>query len=147
MAHIDDEYGRGPYTELVPHYYGDIVRQLFIAAAAAILIGAPFYADALFFELPFEIVGALLLIALAGLTNPHKKSISLGDAVAAGVGLVIYEMWAVAAYNDGTWLPFALRQLIAIIFLAAFYFSMKTVRAFVLHQIGKHDEVGEFERD
>ena len=32
-----------------------------------------------------------------------------------------------------------------VLFLVAFYFSTKTVRAFVMHQVGKEDEPGEFE--
>ena len=129
----------------VAHYYGDAVRQLFVSAAALMLIGAPFYADSMRSELPFEIVGALVLVALAALVNPHNKSVFMVGAVASGVGLVIYETWALYTYFESTWLQFILREIIAIVFLAGFYFSMKTVRAFVLHTVGKHDEVGEFD--
>lgn len=139
------DYAPHPHEEHIPHYHGDAVRQLFISAAALMLIGAPFYADSLRTELPFEIVGALILVALAALANPHKKLALVADAIAAGVGLVIYETWALYTYHDSTWMQFILREVIAIIFLAAFYFSMKTVRAFVLHQVGRHDEAGEFE--
>ena len=44
-------------------------------------------------------------------------------------------------------MQFIWRELIAIIFLVAFYFSVKTVRAFILHQIGKSQQVGEFDED
>ena len=130
----------------VAHYYGDAVRQLFVAAAALMLIGAPFYADSLRSELPFEIFGPLILFALAALANPHNKSVFMAGAVASGTGLVIYETWALYTYFESTWLQFILREMIAIVFLTGFYFSMKTVRAFILHTIGKHDEVGEFEK-
>ena len=142
-----EDYEPLPYTEHIPHYYGDAVRQLLIAAAAFILIGAPFYADTLRTELPFEITGAVILVALAALANPHNKLIFLAGAIASGVGLVVYETWALYTYSDSTWLQFILRQAIAIVFLAGFYFNMKTVRAFVLHRVGKHDEVGEFEEE
>ena len=147
MADLDGEYGRGQYVELLPHYYGDYVRQFFIAAAALMLIGAPFYASFLFVELPFEIAGALVLVALAALTNPLKKGTLLADAIASGVGMVVFESWALLAYYDSSWVQFILREIIAIIFLVAFYFSMKTVRAFALHQIGKHDYAGEFDEE
>lgn len=129
----------------VYHYYGDQMRQLFLSAAALILIGAPFYADSLLVELPFEIAGALLLVALAALANPHNRSIFTAGAVIAGVGAVIYETWALYMYFDSTWVQFLLREIIAIIFLVAFYFNLKTVRAFLLHQVGKHDTAGEFD--
>lgn len=131
----------------VPHYYGDTIRQLFIVNAGLILIGAPFYADSLRAELPFEILGALILAGLAALVNPHKRSFLFANAIAAGVGLLLYETWALSAYETSTWTQFVLRELIAIVFLFAFYFSVKTVRAFVLHQIGKSERVGEFDED
>ena len=40
-----------------------------------------------------------------------------------------------------------LRVLVAVIFLFAFYFSMKTLRAFMLRQIGKRETIDEFEDD
>ncbi|OGG65726.1 hypothetical protein A3D71_04240 [Candidatus Kaiserbacteria bacterium RIFCSPHIGHO2_02_FULL_55_20] len=131
----------------VPHYYGNTVRQLFLANAALILIGAPFYADTLSAELPFEIIGALVLAGLAALVNPHNRSFIFANAVAAGIGLLFYETWALSNYEVSTWAQFIWRELIAVIFLTAFYFSMKTVRAFVLHQIGKSQQVGEFDED
>ncbi|OGG80617.1 hypothetical protein A3A39_03955 [Candidatus Kaiserbacteria bacterium RIFCSPLOWO2_01_FULL_54_13] len=140
-----DDYAPHPYAENIPHYHGDAVRQLFVSAAALMLIGAPFYADSLRTELPFEIAGALVLVALAALANPHKKSVFFVGAVASGVGLVVYETWALYHYSEITWLQFILRELVAVVFLVAFYFNMKTVRAFVLNTVGKHDEVGEFE--
>lgn len=140
------DYAPYPYGEpIIPHYWGDIIRQLFIVAAALMLVGAPFYADTLRNELPFEIVGALIVVFIASLANPHNKSVFMAGAVAAGVGFLVYELWALNMYFDSTWLRFILREVIAIIFLTAFYYNMKTVRAFVLHRVGKHDEVGEFE--
>ncbi len=129
----------------VSHYYGNQVRQLFIAAAALILIGAPFYADSLRSELPFEIAGALVLVALAAVANPHNKSIFFMSAIVAGTGLAIYETWALNWYFESTWVQFVLREVIAVLFLVAFYFNVKTVRAFLLGKIGHHDEVGEFD--
>ncbi len=134
-----------PFVPFVAHYYGDQIRQLFIGIAGVMLAGAPFYADELRMEFPFEVVGALILVALAALANPHKRFIFIASAVAAGIGTAIYEVWALYSYEDSTWLQFALRQAIASMFLIAFYFSMKTVRAFMLHKVGKHDTAGEFD--
>ncbi|MBI2612736.1 hypothetical protein HYW59_02900 [Candidatus Kaiserbacteria bacterium] len=134
-----------PYEVHVSHYYGDQVRQLFFVAAALMLIGAPFYADSLRVELPFEVAGALILVALAALANPHNRTVFLACAIVSGVGVAIYEMWALYGFEDSTWVQFGLREAIAVILLIAFYFNMKTVRAFVLHQVGKHDEAGEFD--
>lgn len=140
-----EEYTSQPYEEPIAHYHGDTMRQLFIAAVVLMVVGAPFYADELRIELPFLIVGALSFAFLAALANPHKRLIFMVGAVAAGLGFVIYETWALYTYAESSWLQFILREIIAIVFLVAFYFSTKTVRAFMLGRIGKHDEVGEFD--
>lgn len=146
-GHIARSQGENHWTSLtrIPHYYGDVVRQLFIVAAALMLITAPFYASTLKVELPFEIAGALVLIALAALANPHSKLIMMGNAVVAGVGLVIFQTWALYTYSEASWMQFILREVLAVLFLAAFYFSMKTLRAFLLGKVGKHWEAGEFD--
>lgn len=131
----------------VSHYYGDVVRQLFITTAALVVLGAPFYADTLSAEIPFEIVGAIVLVALAALANPHSRPLFFANAIAAGVGLLIYETWALTQYDASSWVQFVLREVIAVMFLVAFYFSVKTLRAFIFHQIGKHEGVGEFDDD
>lgn len=140
-----------PHLNLLPtgvsHYYGDIVRQVFVAASAVMLVASPFYADSLKSEIPFYVAGALVLIILAALTNPHNRSVLLADAVAAGVGVAIFEVWALGSYETSTWVEFLLRQGIALLFLVAFYFSMKTVRAFSMHQIGKWAAPGEFDEE
>lgn len=116
----------------IPHYYGDIIRQIFVVVAVLMLVGAPFYGDELRKELPFELLGGITLVALAALTNPQSKSIMVFNSIAAAIGFFLYEFWALYGYDTSTWFVFLLRQLIAILFMAAFYFSMKTVRANLL---------------
>lgn len=136
-----------PFVPNVAHYYGDHVRTLFIVTAALLLVTAPFYANSLRVELPFEILFAMVLVAIGALANPHGKWIFMAGAVVAGIGLVIYEMWALYQYNDSTLIQFVLRELIAMLFLVAFYFNMKTVRAFLLGKVGTHGHVGEFDNE
>ncbi len=137
----------GEMWPLVPHYYGDIVRQLMLGASALMLFGAPFYGDYLHVELPFEVFGALVFVALAALTNPWKKMALAADAIGAGVGMVIYQTWALYGYGQVSPVAFVLREALAILFMFAFYFSVKTVRAMVLHQIGKREQAGEFDEE
>ena len=77
--------------------------------------------------------------------NPRKKNVVIASAIAAGVGMLIYETWALFDYKMSTWEEFILRQILAFVFMSAFYFSMKTLRAFVLGTIGKRAEAGEFD--
>ena len=129
----------------IPHYYGDSVRQLLVGASTLMIVASPFYSDALGLQFPFIIVGALLSASLAALMNPRDQRVSLGSAVLSGSGLAIYTMWGMAGYDTINPIAFVLRLAIGVVFLFAFYFSMKTLRAFSLGQIGKRETVDEFE--
>jgi hypothetical protein len=132
---------------VIPHYYGDAARMLLVIAAGLMLIASPWYGDNLRVEFPFELVGALIAIACAGLTDPRIRIFSFADLLVAGVGVAVYAMWGVAEYGTINPIAFVLRLAIAVIFMFAFYFSVKTTRAFALHEIGKRDEIDDFEEE
>lgn len=147
MSNGGDDGGYVPTREAgqsVPHYYGDFVRQLMLGGAALMLLGAPFYADSIRHELPFEVFGVLVLVSLAAILNPWKKSVLTTTAIVTGVGMVVYQTWALYGYDHSSATAFVLREALAIIFMFAFYFSVKTVRAMILRQIGKRETVDEF---
>ncbi len=116
----------------VPHYYGDTVRVLLLAAAVIMLIGAPFYADDVAGEMPLFMIGALALVAFSAFTSPRNRTMLIVDAISAGIGVVLFETWALLGYPSVPLHVFILRQIIALLFLFAFYYSGKTVRAFVV---------------
>jgi hypothetical protein len=112
----------------VAHYYGDIIRQLMLFAAAVLLVGAPFYGSDLPNELPFDVLGALVLACLAAFTSPVTRGILWADTIVAGVGMVLFELWALSSYQTTPLLAVSLRQGIALLFLFALYFGGKTLR-------------------
>lgn len=116
-----------------------------LGGAALMLVASPLYGNNLRLELPFEVVGTLVIVGLAALTSPKSWIVLLGDAVASGIGAAVFGTWAIFEYDNINPVAFMLRSVIAIIFLFAFYFSMKTLRAFTLHQIGKRETIDEFE--
>ena len=137
---------REPLFTSVPHYYGDIARQLMIAGVALMMATAPFYADSLRTQFPFEIAGAIAIVGFAAFTTPFKLSIVLCDAILSGLAVAIFGAWAFFGYDQISGIAFVLRDAIALIFLFAFYFSLKTARAMMLHQVGKPDSTAEFRR-
>lgn len=128
----------------IPHYYGDYVRQIFVVTGAAMLIMAPFLVSRAPALLPFEIGGAIALVVLAALTNPKKVWVLMADTLAAGVGIIVFESLAIAAYASGNWLAFIALEVVTLAFLFALYFSLKTVRTMMFGQIGKSSTFGEF---
>jgi hypothetical protein len=126
--------------ELFPplsHYYGDVARQIMLGAVALMMFAAPFYSDSLSVQFPFEVASGLCIVAFAALTNPVNKGILLVDTLLNGALAAIFGMWALSGYGTANLLAFVLRDCLAIFFIFAFYFSLKTLRAMLLHQIGK----------
>lgn len=131
-------------TPSIPHYYGDYVRQIFVVTGAAMLLLAPFLINRAPALLPFVIGGAIVLVILAALTNPKKIWVLMADSLAAGVGIIVFESLALAAYASGNWLAFIALEVVTIAFLFALYYSLKTVRTMMLHQVGRRPTYGEF---
>lgn len=131
----------------ISHYYGDTVRQLLVLAASIMLIAAPFYTDNIYVELPFILVGGLVLIAVSAMTNPIRSGIISADVVASGVGLVIFELWALYNFQAHEMVKFVFREVIAITFLLAFYFSTKTLRNMLMGQVGMPEQKSAMELD
>jgi len=131
----------------IPHYYGDSVRQLLLGASALMIITSPLYTNTLRREFPLIVIAALMSVALSAVINPRDRWVPIATALVSGIGMVSYAMWGMFQYDNITPLAFVLRMAIAVIFLFAFYFSMKTLRAFMLHQIGKRETIDEFEEE
>ena len=129
----------------IPHYYGDAIRQLFVAAAILAIISIPIWGDLLPFGLLTQVGCILLLVLLAGITNPHSKMVLLYDAVVSGVGVLLMESAAISLYGTESSLVFIVRELIAIILLFAFYLSVKTVRSAYFHEIGRNPKKPDFQ--
>ncbi len=130
----------------IPHYYGDVVRILFLGGTALMLFASPLYGSALRTEFPYEVIGALIAVTLAGLTNPKSRLALFVDAIFAMLAAVIFAVWGLTQYDEITSLAFTLRLSIAVVAFFAFYYSVKTVRAMSSGIIGKSGGVGEFEQ-
>lgn len=126
----------------IPHYHGDTVRLFLLGAAALLLFASPLYADSLKDQFPFLVFGAFVSVAVAALTDPHKRLSLMADAVVSGVGMTAYAGWGLLGYESADLVAFVLRLAVAAIFLFAFYFSLKTVRAFALGEVGRRDRFG-----
>lgn len=120
----------------IPHYYGDGVRRLFIGAAALMLFASPLYSDNMSLQLPFEILGALILVVLAAITSPRSTWVFIANSVAAAVGVTTFQMWTIRGFSVDQPIAFVFREAVAIVLLFALYFSVKTLRAMMLKQVG-----------
>jgi hypothetical protein len=132
-----DKYNPAEIFDHIPHYHGDTVRLLFVAAATVWLVSLPFYPDLLPFDPAIQVLAGVAMVVLGALTNPYKSWIIALDALFAGIGVILVEVVAIYGFETGTLVAFFIRELIVILFLVALYLSLKTLRAMFMHQIGK----------
>ena len=128
----------------VPHYYGDVVRILMLVGAGSALLVIPFSSGFLHDAFIFDIIIGLAIVASAALTNPHSRMLVTSDALLSALAVVFFEMDAFQNYQAGELVTFVFYEGIAILFILAFYFSLKTARAFMLRQVGKRDSLADF---
>ena len=128
----------------VRHYYGDAVRALFVAVAVMTGIAIPLSGE---LRLGVLVGAPVIVVALvlAGLTNPHGKTVLILNTFASGLGVVLSQLVALNAYAQESFFFFGFVEILSLILMSALYFSVKNVRAMAAHKIGQVDEVGEFD--
>ena len=118
---------------VVEHYYGDIIRKLFFIGSITILVTFPFFYNLLTYNRVLIFGGAILLILLAGLTSPKQRLVMLSNAVISFLAITFFEYYSVQFYLTDSesflkFLLFIVNYFLAVNFLFAFYFSVKTLR-------------------
>ncbi len=121
-------------TDFLPHYYGNIVRRLFIAGGVIMLATIPSFKTLL--PVPsFVSVFAILLVGLAaGITNPMQKWAMALNSIIASILFFVFEYRAITKYDDVSDTLFLITEVLAVIFFFAVYYSTKTVRALYLKE-------------
>ncbi len=143
LPHPAGDPFRYPFGTL-SHYYGDAVRLLFLAVAVMVGVAIPFSGELRMGAL----IGApsiVVLLVLAGLTNPHGKIVLVMNAIVAGAGVVFTQLIALAAYGAGGYPFFAFIECMSVLLMVSLYLSIKNVRAMAAHKIGRVDGMGEFD--
>lgn len=118
----------------IPHYHGDLVRQLMLGAAALIILAIPMISKLSLLQTPLELIAAITLIVCASVTTPRRIAPFFVDAIVCAIGLVIYEPLAIAAYQGGDLVLFVVYEALALIFVFALYFSVKSIRGMTMRK-------------
>lgn len=120
-------------TKLNPnptHYYGDVVRIMFLGAAFLMIVGLPYFAQQGLIPVPINmaIVVIVTLGFLAGLINPRQTYTIIVDFAVSLLGVLIFEYLAITNYVDQESAFFLSNQCLAVLFFVALYYSTKTLR-------------------
>lgn len=119
-----------PPHRAIPHYHGDEVRVLFFVSAIVLIVARSTGAD-----LPLStlgtVVSAVVLVIVAGITNPAQYWIHFANASIAIVGALLFGTTAIDHYRAGESLlhpSFVYVEALAILSLMALYFTTRTIR-------------------
>lgn len=114
----------------IKHYYGNLVRIIFIAGAVLMVIGLPTMTKILNLPVIISIVAIVILVLAAGFTNPAVRSsliINTGISVVYTIAFA-YTAWHLSE-QGGIHKSFLLvNQVATIAFLIATYFAVKSWR-------------------
>lgn len=116
------------YKKPVPHYYGDLVRRLFLICGFIMIATLPFLKSQIPASVFYSLLLILILVFLAGMTNPRIKWIIGADIVVSFIGFAIFGYHAISRFAGVRDLFSATNFTLAVIFLFAFYYSIKTLR-------------------
>lgn len=113
----------------IKHYYGNLVRIIFVIGAVWMLIGLPTVTRILNIPIGISIAGVVVLVIAAGFTNPAQElSLRINSIVSILYTIIFsYLAWYMYSHAIGGGFLFA-NQVAAIAFLAASYFAIKSWR-------------------
>ena len=112
------------------HYYGDIVRRYLLTGAIVIAVTLPFF----FRQIPEPLwvsIGSIIIICVAAaLISPRYIWSAFLSFIVSLAAVATFEYYAVDAYikQNATSAFFWTNEILALIFVIAFYYSVKTVR-------------------
>jgi hypothetical protein len=124
----DDGWDKMKKTKY-PHYYGDIVRRLFLTGGGIMLLTLPFLKEYTNVRTILSTFIILVIAFLAGITNPKQKWTMYLDSSTSIIALIVFEFAAVQVFQTSSFSGFFwVNQTLAIIFFFSLYFSIKTLR-------------------
>ena len=97
------------------------------------LMGLPILNQTISVPAYISILFVLSVVFIAGITNPAQRMLSVLDLIVSLVGFIVFEYYSVKVFAEGSiYFIYLINQAIAILFLLAFYFAVKTFRGFKL---------------
>ena len=81
------------------HYYGNLVRLIFIVGAVWMLIGLTTMTRVLNIPIGISIVGVIILVIASGFTNPAQESSLRMNSIIAVIYTIIFAYLAWYMYN------------------------------------------------
>jgi hypothetical protein len=113
-------------------YHSDWVRFFLLIGSLIMLVALPFYLDRFSISIVAAIFMIVIIVLFSGMTDARQPWVGVINWIISFSEFCVFEYEAVTTYQnfsfDGY---FLLCQLLALIFLVAFYFATETLRGFM----------------
>jgi len=96
--------------------------------AIVLFISSVFFSKQIPISSPFAIAGVLILVFVAGMTNPRKKILMLTDFIVAVGTFIIFGGELVASHGDVSKILFWASMILSVLSLFAIYLSTLVLR-------------------
>ncbi len=118
------------------HYYGDIIRYLFMFAGVTMLITLPLFQDDIRMPLVFSIIAIAALALAAGFTNPKQISSAVINLLISLIGLITFLSYSVMTFRESENVGafFLVNLVLSVAFLFSSYFGVKTIRGLTMYE-------------
>src|SRR3989338_21055 len=121
-------------TKNLHHYYGDFVRGVFLTGSVAVLLSLPLFVHILASSILYPVVTIAVLVISAGLANPAPRGAMIFNIIVSAGAVIFFEYQALLAWRMSDHVDwhqnflFIESHVLALLFLFALYYSIKTVR-------------------
>ncbi len=129
---MDVDYSAAKEYLKEEHYYGRVVRKLFLSAGIVMLFSLPLFSNLIPASAGMSLAAIVALGIVAGFLNPLSRWVVVLHLALSLAALIVFEQEAILSYGllssqTGT-LFFAVNQLLALNFFFATYYAAKSVR-------------------
>lgn len=123
------------------HYYGNVVRGIFVLVGLLMLATFPFFNDLVPVPLWLSIGIIAMLAVFGGLLNPAQRWILVVNTILPIVGLIVFQYEAAYAYAH---IPvtetrrvafFWANEIVSLLFFIATYLAVKTARGRFVEEV------------
>ena len=138
---MDTPHVENKYELISRHYYGNVVRAIFLITGVLMLVTFQFFSDLLPVPIYVPIAIMALLVVFGGLLNPAQKWVLMMNTLIPLAGFIVFEYQAAYSYMHLSATEprgpafFWVNQIISLLFFVATYLSVKTARGRVVTEV------------
>lgn len=120
---------REPAFNPPPHYYGDTIRVLFLIGGIVLMVTTALFRKTINVPVSVMMLGVIVLVVSAGFTTHKQRLVIILDLMVSLFSTIFFENIVLYGPYSNSEMLYWIYQALALNFLVALYFSVKTFRS------------------